>query len=167
MGYSQELHRLDREIQEQVNLTETDADAARRFAAELEELKADHQRTLKLVADLYTAGTGRSGVGPIQGVVEDVADERHRLHRMIHALRSELIVMDFDGSHIATREEADELAGEEPRCAECHGYGVESGQELVPVQLHIVWPMGESTPLPDLDKLDAALASVGLKRVEE
>jgi hypothetical protein len=156
MGYAQELHGLDREIQEQVNLKETDADAARRFALELEELKADHQRTLTLVADLYTAGTGRSGVGPKLGVVEDVAEERHRLHRMIHILREQCVELSY--------KEIDDIAGEEPRCAKCNGYGFQSGQELVPVALKIMWPDEAGDP-PSFVKIDAALASVGLRRV--
>jgi len=164
MGYAQELHGLDREIQEQVNLKETDADAARRFATELEELKADHQRALKLVADLYTAGTGREGVGPIRGVVEDVVEERlrlhrtiHTMHRMIHTLREECVTE-------LSYKEIDDIAGEEPRCAECHGHGMGSGQELVPVSLRIMWPDEAGDP-PNFDKIDAALASVGLRRV--
>lgn len=50
---------------------------------ELAEAKADHQRCCQLVAELYEAGTGRLGVGPRSGVVEDVAAERRALQEKL------------------------------------------------------------------------------------
>jgi hypothetical protein len=44
--------------------------------AEAEEYKASHQRACETIAQMYEAGTGRKGQGPIRGVVEDVRDAR-------------------------------------------------------------------------------------------
>ncbi|XMN09337.1 DUF6011 domain-containing protein [Streptomyces griseobrunneus] len=62
-----------------------------------ERYKADHLASCKTIAEMYEAATGRKGMGPIRGVVEDVADVRSRadeaekerdgLRRALHLLR--------------------------------------------------------------------------------
>lgn len=62
-----------------------------------ERFKADHLAGCKTIAEMYEAATGRKGMGPIRGVVEDVADvrtradeaekERDGLRRALHLLR--------------------------------------------------------------------------------
>lgn len=49
--------------------------------ADAERFKADHLGACKTIADMYEAATGRTGVGPIRGVVEDVADMRDRAEK--------------------------------------------------------------------------------------
>ncbi|MFD3902991.1 hypothetical protein HXS80_20595 [Streptomyces sp. CB04723] len=43
-----------------------------------ERFKADHEAACRTVALMHEAATGRTGMGPIRGVVEDVADVRAR-----------------------------------------------------------------------------------------
>src|ERR1700746_1227296 len=89
-------------------------------------------------------------------------EDLHALHKMIHTLRDHLIVTDFDSSHIATREEADAIAGPEPECSVCHGFGPDSGQAP-----HEVSTLSH-TPLKDDDwrRLDEALRKAGFRRAK-
>ncbi|MGW6009677.1 hypothetical protein [Streptomyces sp. NPDC055210] len=72
--------------------TAVELDDARR---ELAEMRGSHERACTTIAEMYEAATGRIGLGPIRGVVEDVADVRERadkiargLHVYSHALRA-------------------------------------------------------------------------------
>ncbi|MGC5343666.1 hypothetical protein [Streptomyces sp. DT171] len=47
-----------------------------------ERFKADHEAACRTIADMHEAATGRTGMGPIRGVVEDVADVRARAQEM-------------------------------------------------------------------------------------
>lgn len=51
---------------------------AKAAEADAERFKADHLAACKTIADMHEAATGRTGMGPIRGVVEDVADMRAR-----------------------------------------------------------------------------------------
>ncbi|MFB7589344.1 hypothetical protein [Streptomyces sp. NPDC056169] len=42
----------------------------------IEDLKLDYTRACKTIADMHAAAIGRNDLGPIRGVVEDVADIR-------------------------------------------------------------------------------------------
>ncbi|MFD6421575.1 DUF6011 domain-containing protein [Streptomyces sp. NPDC060198] len=65
---------------------------------EAERFKADYLAACKTIAEMHEAATGRTGMGPIRGVVEDIADmrtraddaekERYGLSRALHLLRS-------------------------------------------------------------------------------
>lgn len=59
---------------------------ARRANAELthdaERFKEDHLGACGTIAEMHAAATGRTGLGPIRGVVEDVADVRERADRL-------------------------------------------------------------------------------------
>ncbi|MER7726409.1 hypothetical protein [Streptomyces sp. NPDC096323] len=57
--------------------------AARTEQAEqdAERFKADHLAACTTIADMHEAATGRTGMGPIRGVVEDVADVRARAEK--------------------------------------------------------------------------------------
>ncbi|MEU0102209.1 hypothetical protein [Streptomyces sp. NPDC006267] len=46
--------------------------------------KEAHDRACKTIADMHEAATGRTGMGPIRGVVEDVADVRARAELAEH-----------------------------------------------------------------------------------
>jgi hypothetical protein len=89
-----------------------------------------------------------------------VSDDVHALHKMIHTLREHLILTDFDSSHIATRSEADAIAGAEPECSVCHGFGPDSGQ--APHELTIL-PHNLLDTL-DWERLDEALSAAGFRR---
>ncbi|MFI8200049.1 hypothetical protein ACIF6K_26595 [Streptomyces sp. NPDC085942] len=52
--------------------------AAREWQQDAERFKADHLAACKTIAEMHEAATGRTGMGPIRGVVEDVADVRTR-----------------------------------------------------------------------------------------
>lgn len=78
--------------------TAVELEDARRANAELthdaERFKEDHLGACGTIAEMHAAATGRTGLGPIRGVVEDVADVRERadkvargLHIYVHALR--------------------------------------------------------------------------------
>lgn len=65
-------------------------DASTTYPGEVQDLKDQHQRACETIAALYEAGTGRKGLGPIRGVVEDVADARASLEGTVSGLRAEL-----------------------------------------------------------------------------
>ncbi|MFI5993147.1 hypothetical protein ACIBAC_15095 [Streptomyces sp. NPDC051362] len=46
---------------------------------ETERFKADHQAACETIAAMHAAATGRTGMAPIRGVVEDVTDVRSRM----------------------------------------------------------------------------------------
>ncbi|WP_032769878.1 hypothetical protein [Streptomyces sp. CNS654] len=46
-----------------------------------ERFKADHEAACRTIAEMHEAATGRTGMGPIRGVVEDVADGRARAEK--------------------------------------------------------------------------------------
>lgn len=83
--------------------------------------------------------------------------ELHRLHKMIHTLRNECVSEMSD-------EEIDELAGVEPECATCHGFGPNSGQAPIPVELAVYDTTHTELLTPDkLEQADKVLRGVGLK----
>lgn len=45
-------------------------------AADAERYKQDYLNACKTIADMYAAATGRTGMGPVRGVIEDVEDVR-------------------------------------------------------------------------------------------
>ncbi|MDT0432785.1 hypothetical protein [Streptomyces salyersiae] len=47
-----------------------------------ERFKADHLAACRTIAEMHEAATGRTGMGPIRGVVEDIADMRERAERI-------------------------------------------------------------------------------------
>ncbi|MFH9295640.1 hypothetical protein [Streptomyces sp. NPDC017520] len=47
---------------------------------------ADHRAACRTIAEMHQAATGRTGMGPIRGVVEDVADVRARAEKAEKAL---------------------------------------------------------------------------------
>lgn len=49
-----------------------------RLTAELAEMRGNYEGACKTIADMHAAATGRTGLGPIRGVVEDVEDVRLR-----------------------------------------------------------------------------------------
>ncbi|WP_405195160.1 hypothetical protein [Streptomyces anulatus] len=51
-----------------------------------ERFKADHEAACRTIAEMHEAATGRTGMGPIRGVVEDVADVRARAEKAEKAL---------------------------------------------------------------------------------
>lgn len=51
------------------------------LAADAERFKQDHLGACKTIAEMHAAATGRTGEGPVRGVVEDVADVRTALLR--------------------------------------------------------------------------------------
>lgn len=57
-----------------------DHEAAAREQAQqdAERYKADHLAACRTIAEIHKAATGRTGMGPVRGVVEDVADVRAR-----------------------------------------------------------------------------------------
>lgn len=63
----------------------------RRAAAEAgqdaERYKADHLGACTTIAEMHEAATGRTGMGPIRGVVEDVADVRTRADQAEAAIK--------------------------------------------------------------------------------
>lgn len=93
-----------------------------------------------------------------------IDDELHRLHKMIHKLRTECVSDMSDG-------EMDDVAGVEPQCAACHGFGPDSGQAPIPVELAVHdTTHAELLTRDKLAQVDKALRSVGLKllyKVEE
>ncbi|MGC5398064.1 hypothetical protein ACPXCP_20310 [Streptomyces sp. DT20] len=93
---------------------------AQRAEADAERFKADHLSACRTIADMHEAATGRTGMGPIRGVVEDVADMRARVeqaeHRATqweaarHTWRAKAIEMEADRDReAATREQAQQL----------------------------------------------------------
>ncbi|MFI7563817.1 hypothetical protein ACIBVM_18505 [[Kitasatospora] papulosa] len=52
------------------------ANTVKELAQDAERFKADYLAACKTIADMHEAATGRTGMGPIRGVVEDVADMR-------------------------------------------------------------------------------------------
>lgn len=50
--------------------------AAGEAGHDAERYKADHLAACKTIAEMHAAATGRTGMGPIRGVVEDIADMR-------------------------------------------------------------------------------------------
>lgn len=60
---------------------------AKAAEADAERFKADHLAACKTIADMHEAATGRTGMGPIRGVVEDVADVRARAERLAKSWR--------------------------------------------------------------------------------
>lgn len=52
--------------------------AARQAQQDADRFRADHLAACRTIADMHEAATGRTGMGPIRGVVEDVADMRAR-----------------------------------------------------------------------------------------
>ncbi|MFE4328713.1 hypothetical protein ACFRQM_04440 [Streptomyces sp. NPDC056831] len=48
---------------------------------EAERFKADHLAACRTIAEMHEAATGRTGMGPVRGVVEDVADVRARAEK--------------------------------------------------------------------------------------
>ena len=84
-------------------------------------------------------------------------EELHRLHRMIHKLRNECVSDMSD-------EEIDDIAGVEPQCATCHGFGPSSGQAPIPVELAVYDATHAELLTPDkLAQVDKVLRDVGLK----
>lgn len=69
--YSSRLSQLGTAYGEQRNRANDAERDAERF-------KADHLAACRTIADMHEAATGRTGMGPIRGVVEDVADVRDR-----------------------------------------------------------------------------------------
>ncbi|GHA28841.1 hypothetical protein GCM10010372_30880 [Streptomyces tauricus] len=65
--------------------TAVELEDARRSNAELahdaERYKEDHLSACRTIAEMHEAATGRAGLGPIRGVVEDVADVRAAAER--------------------------------------------------------------------------------------
>ncbi|MGW9385387.1 hypothetical protein [Streptomyces globisporus] len=59
----------------QLDVAERARDAAEQDA---ERFKADHEAACRTIAEMHEAATGRTGMGPIRGVVEDVSDVRAR-----------------------------------------------------------------------------------------
>ncbi|MFI9339999.1 hypothetical protein ACIG0D_01785 [Streptomyces sp. NPDC052773] len=60
------------------------------LAADAEHYKRDYLNACKTIADMHAAATGRSDLGPIRGVVEDVEDVR---------LRAEAAEKERDGAY--------------------------------------------------------------------
>src|SRR5690606_15775044 len=54
------------------------AQRAEEAEAEAERFKADYLKACQTIAAMHEAATGRTGEGPVRGVVEDVADMRAR-----------------------------------------------------------------------------------------
>ncbi|MEV4966675.1 hypothetical protein AB0886_05325 [Streptomyces sp. NPDC024062] len=52
------------------------ASTVKELAQDAERFKADYLAACKTIAEMHEAATGRTGMGPIRGVVEDVADMR-------------------------------------------------------------------------------------------
>jgi hypothetical protein len=82
------------------------ADAVREAEADAERYKADHLSACQTIAAMHAAATGRTGMAPIRGVVEDVADMRARMlaaeealgHAEAAASRSEQAAEDHRGA---------------------------------------------------------------------
>lgn len=55
------------------------AEAELRF--ERNEMRRNYDSACKTIADMHAAATGREGIGPVRGVVEDVEDVRQRAER--------------------------------------------------------------------------------------
>lgn len=123
-----------------------------------QELDAERVRLGQLSRDveMVTSAAGTDLFG--------VAEELHRLHKMIHKLRDECVSELSD-------EEIDDRAGVEPQCATCHGFGSSSGQAPIPVELAVHDTTHAELLTPDkLAQVDKALRGVGLKllyKVEE
>ncbi|MFD3790797.1 hypothetical protein [Streptomyces cyaneofuscatus] len=75
---------------DQLDVAERAQAAAERRAETAEEdaeiHRANHQAACRTIAEMHEAATGRTGMGPIRGVVEDVADVRARAEQAEQAL---------------------------------------------------------------------------------
>src|SRR5690606_10754126 len=63
-------------IREQAQRAEQAEQRAKDAEAERDELRSAYDRACKTIAAMHEAATGRTGEGPVRGVVEDVADVR-------------------------------------------------------------------------------------------
>ncbi|MER7697019.1 hypothetical protein [Streptomyces sp. NPDC096095] len=58
------------------------ANTVKELAQDAERFKADHLAACRTIAEMHEAATGRTGMGAIRGVVEDVADVRARAEEL-------------------------------------------------------------------------------------
>ncbi|MBP0456235.1 hypothetical protein [Streptomyces montanisoli] len=77
-------------------------DRAKQAEADAERYKADALGACRTIADMHEAATGRTGQGPIRGVVEDVADVRARAEQAERRIRI-LEAVDEGRAHGAQR----------------------------------------------------------------
>lgn len=77
--------------------------AIREVEAEAERYKADCLSACGTIAAMYEAATGRTGMGPVRGVVEDVADVR------THLFATEQALAEVRHRHRGARESGDQV----------------------------------------------------------
>ncbi|MFJ2909377.1 hypothetical protein ACIO8F_08065 [Streptomyces sp. NPDC087228] len=104
---------LQRQIDEQAAELDRTRDRAEQAEQDAERYKADHLAACRTIAEMHEAATGRTGMGPVRGVVEDVADVRERAEKRGDHWKRVAQVMEADRDHeAATREQAQQDAKE-------------------------------------------------------
>ncbi|NEC27206.1 hypothetical protein G3I20_11705, partial [Streptomyces sp. SID8111] len=137
-----------RAMEQQRQRVEAAEAAMQELEAERDEMRSAYDRACKTIAVMHEAATGRTGEGPVRGVVEDVADVRARmLAAEERAAQAEAELTRSENAREALRNRAEQAAADvAPGVAVIRDRAAEEHRR----RLAAVLAKHADTPFPDL-----------------